>query len=341
MRIGVDVMGGDNAPDEILKGAFDALSALDKDDSIILAGERAPIEEAMGERGLTDDRLVVLECTDTISMDVSPVEGVRANPNSSIVKLAKLAGPKAGAERLDAWLSAGNTGACVTAAQMHMRRLRNVHRPGVAVTVPTFTGPVVLIDVGANIEPKPSHLAQYGVMGAIYAQRILGMEKPRVGLMNVGAEEAKGTTGLKKARDMLRDNASIDFVGYVEGRGVFDGEANVVITDGIVGNVMIKLAEGLSAGIFKAIAAEVFQIDPELAVRFEPVVKSLYKKHDYHEYGGAPLLGVNGGCMMSHGSSVARTISNGIRRACDFARSGVNEAITEALADASMESAQA
>ena len=222
-------------------------------------------------------------------------------------------GPKAGDDRLAAWISAGNTGACVTAAQMNMRRLPNVIRPGVAVTVPTFSGPVILIDVGANIEPKPLHLAQYGVMGDIYAKRILGMDSPRVGLMNVGGEEAKGTTGLKQTRDMLKEDSSIDFVGFVEGRGVFDGEADVVITDGIVGNVMIKLAEGLSAGIFKAIASEIFETDPELAMRFEPVVKSLYAKHDYHEYGGAPLLGVNGVCMISHGSSIARTITNAVR----------------------------
>ena len=169
-------------------------------------------------------------------------------------------------------------------------------------------------------------------MGSIYAQRILGIESPRVGLMNVGGEEAKGTADLEFARDMLRDAEATNFIGYVEGRGVFDGEADVVVTDGVVGNVMIKLAEGLSAGIFKAIASEVFEIDPELAMRFEPVVKSLYSKHDYHEYGGAPLLGVNGVCMIVHGSAVGRTITNAILRGREFVLSGVNQAITESLA---------
>ena len=211
---------------------------------------------------------------------------------------------------------------------MYMRRLRHVHRPGIAVTVPTFSGPIVL-DVGANIEPKPHHLAQYGVMGSIYASRSMG--DPR-SASDVGGEEAKGTAEMKFARDMLRDAENTNFIGYVEGRGVFDGEADVVVTDGVVGNVMIKLAEGLSAGIFKAIASEVFEIDPELAMRFEPVVKSLYAKHDYHEYGGAPLLGVNGVCMIAHGSAVGRTITNAILRGREFVRSGVNEAISEALA---------
>jgi glycerol-3-phosphate acyltransferase PlsX len=340
MRIGVDVTGGDNAPHEILKGCFDALEHLEATDRIVLAGDEAAISEALVERGVNDDRLEILACSETIGMNESPVEAVRTKRKSSIALLSRLGGPKGGDDRLDCWISAGNTGACVTAAQMNMRRLRNVHRPGIAVTVPTFSGPIVLIDVGANIEPKPHHLAQYGVMGSIYAQRILGIKSPRVGLMNVGGEEAKGTADLKFARDMLRDADGIDFVGYVEGRGVFDGDADVVVTDGVVGNVMIKLAEGLSAGIFKAIATEVFEIDPELAMRFEPVVKSLYKKHDYHEYGGAPLLGVNGVCMIVHGSAVGRTITNAILRGREFVLSGVNLAITEALATVGQDAAR-
>ncbi|MAB71376.1 MAG: phosphate acyltransferase PlsX [Planctomycetaceae bacterium] len=338
MRIGIDVTGGDNAPHEILKGCFDAIELLEPDDRLILAGDEPEIAEALVERGINDDHLEILHCEQTIGMSESPVEAVRTKRKSSIAILSKMSGPKAGEDRLDCWISAGNTGACVTAAQMNMRRLRNVHRPGIAVTVPTFSGPIVLIDVGANIEPKPHHLAQYGAMGSIYAQRILGIENPRVGLMNVGGEEAKGTADLKFARDMLRDSQATNFIGYVEGRGVFDGDADVVVTDGIVGNVMIKLAEGLSAGIFKAIATEVFEIDPELAMRFEPVVKSLYSKHDYHEYGGAPLLGVNGVCMIAHGSAVGRTITNAIRRGQEFVRSGVNQAITETLASVGQES---
>jgi glycerol-3-phosphate acyltransferase PlsX len=236
--------------------------------------------------------------------------------------------------RLDAVISAGNTGACVAAAQLHMRRLDGVIRPGIAVTVPTFAGPIVLIDVGANIEPKAHHLAQYGVMGDIYARRVLGIANPRVALMNVGGEEQKGTQEMRDARDLLRMTDGLQFSGFVEGRGVFDGEADVVITDGIVGNVMLKMAEGLSSGIFKALAKEVFVIDPTLASRLEPVVKSLYAKYDYHEHGGAPLMGVNGVCLISHGSSVARTITSAIRRARSFVDLGVNDAIVERLSAA-------
>jgi glycerol-3-phosphate acyltransferase PlsX len=335
MRIGLDVMGGDHAPHAVLDGAVSALDRLEPADRLYLVGDGDVIASKLNEAGVDDERLVVVRCSQTIAMDEPPVEAVRSKPDSSITVLAELAsGRKAsrrGYEPLDAIISAGNTGACVAAAQMHMRRLRNVHRPGIAVTVPTFSGPILLIDVGANIEPKPHHLAQYGVMGEIYARRILGVQNPRVALMNVGGEEQKGTAEMKLARDLLRNAEGANFVGYIEGRAVFNGEADVVITDGVVGNVMIKLAEGLSAGIFKAITREVMRIDPTLAERFQPVVKEIYAQHDYHEYGGAPLLGVNGTCLIAHGTSEARTIANAIRRAGDLVNAKVNEAIVERL----------
>lgn len=331
MRIGVDVMGGDHAPGEILKGAFAALERLSPDDRLVLAGDRGVIEEAIAERGVRGDRIEIVATTQVIEMAAPPVESVRQNPDSSIAVLARMAGPKD--RQIDGWLSAGNTGACVTASQFQMKRLPGVHRPGIAVTVPTFAGPIILIDVGANIEPKPHHLAQYGVMGEVMASKVLGIEAPRVALMNVGGEEQKGTGEMKRARDLLRGTPALNFIGYVEGRGVFDGQADVVVTDGVVGNVMLKLAEGLSAGIFKAIAREVMEIDPTLALRLDPVVRSIYAKHDYHEYGGAPLLGVNGYCMIAHGSSVARTICNAVLRTRQFIESDLNGALVARLAE--------
>ncbi len=333
MRIGIDVMGGDNAPDEILKGCFAALTNLATEDQLVLIGDADLINEAIAERGIKSSQIEVITTTEVIGMNESPVDAVRTKKDSSIVIMGRMASPKL-PNRLDAIISAGNTGACVAAAQLHMRRLEGVIRPGIAVTVPTFAGPIVLIDVGANIEPKASHLAQYGVMGDIYARRVLGIKNPRVALMNVGGEEQKGTQEVRDARDLLRATEGLNFTGFVEGRGVFNGEADVVITDGIVGNVMLKMAEGLSSGIFKALAKEVFAIDPTLASRLEPVVKSLYAKYDYHEYGGAPLLGVNGVCLISHGSSVSRTITNAIRRAHNFVELGVNEEIVTRLAAA-------
>jgi phosphate acyltransferase len=338
MRIGIDVMGGDNAPDEILKGAFKALAQLPAEDTIVFFGKGDIIEEAIRDRSISANgpgaRIEIVHCSEVIEMTDPAVESVRSKRDSSISRAAEYASPKH-PNRIDAWISAGNTGACVTASQMYMRRLPNVIRPGIAVTVPTFAGPIVLIDVGANIEPKPIHLAQYGVMGDAYARGILGIKNPRVALMNVGGEEQKGTSEIKLARDLLRGIEDINFIGYVEGRGVFDGDADVVITNGVVGNVMLKLAEGLSRGLFQAIAQQVLETDPELAIRLEPVVKAIYAKHDYHEYGGAPLLGVNGTCLISHGSSVSRTMHNAVLRARQFVLSGLN-----AIIDARLESIQ-
>jgi glycerol-3-phosphate acyltransferase PlsX len=335
MRIGVDVMGGDNAPHAILDGAIGALPRLDEADRIVLVGDRDVIEGCLDDADAPRDQIEIVPTSQVIAMAEPPVEAVRNKPDSSITVLAALASAKKalkrGLEPVQAIFSAGNTGACISAAQMHMRRLRNVHRPGIAVTVPTFSGPVILIDVGANIEPKPHHLAQYGIMGEIYARSLHGIERPRVALMNVGGEEQKGTAHMKDARDRLRAVSEIEFNGYIEGRSVFDGGADVVITDGLVGNVMLKLAEGLSAGIFKAIAREVHRIDPDLAKRFDPVVQRIYAQHDYHEYGGAPLLGVNGVCLIGHGSSEARTVTNAILSTKQFVQTGVNDAIVSRL----------
>ena len=330
MRIGLDVMGGDNAPDAILEGAIGSLDSIGPDDEIVLVGDAGVIETYLKKHGVDDPRVTVVGTTEVIAMAEPPVEAVRSKKDSSIVKLAQIAGRKAESP-LDGIISAGNTGAFVAAAQMFLRRLPGVHRPGIAVTMPTFAGPVTLIDVGANLEPKPHHLAQYGIMGEVYAALELSARKPRVALMNVGGEEQKGTSDMAEAREQLRADKSVDFIGYVEGRGVFDGEADVVITDAIVGNVMLKLAEGLSAGIFKAIAREVQELDPELAVRLDPVFRNIYAKHDYHEYGGAPLLGVAGICLISHGSSVGRTITNAVGLARRLVESRLNETITSRL----------
>jgi glycerol-3-phosphate acyltransferase PlsX len=216
MRIGIDVMGGDNAPDEILKGCFAALSKVPADDTLVLFGKGDIIEEAIKDRGLSKDgpgaRIEVVHCSEVIEMDDPPVEAVRSKRDSSIARAAEHAGPRH-PNRCDAWISAGNTGACVTASQMYMRRLPNVIRPGIAVTVPTFAGPIVLIDVGANIEPKPVHLAQYGVMGDAYARGILGIKNPRVALMTGGGEEQQGTCEMTVARDLLRGAENLNFIG--------------------------------------------------------------------------------------------------------------------------------
>lgn len=332
MRLAVDAMGGDHAPDAIVKGCFDALQLLAPDDQLILVGDRAVIADMAAERGVRDERLIIVHAPDLIGMDESPVEAVRGKPESSIVQMSLLGSRRKSANPVDVVISAGNTGACVSAATMHMKRLPGVHRPGIACAIPSFNGPVVLCDVGANPEPRPIHLAQYAVMAETYSREVFGVARPRIAQMNIGSDEAKGTALTREVRDLLKRMPDLNYIGYIEGRDLFEGAADVVVTDGFVGNTMLKLAEGLSKSLVNAIVHEIFTVAPDLGLRLEPVMKSLFKKNDYHEYGGAPLLGVNGMCFICHGSSEARTIRAAIRVARDYARRNVNEAIVSRIA---------
>ena len=332
MRLAVDVMGGDFAPEAVLKGALDALDILAPTDQLILVGRRELIEDMLRERRVDDARLVIEHASEVIEMHEKPAKAVRAKPDSSIVRMAELGSRRSGGQ-VDVVLSAGNTGACVSAAIMKMKRMTGVHRPGIAVTIPAFVGPVVLCDAGANPEPLATHLWQYGVMAETYARHVLGIASPRVGVMNIGSEESKGSDLVRKAADLLRITPGLNYVGFVEGRDLFDGAADVVVTDGFVGNTLLKMAEGLAMSLMKAIAHEVTEHDPELMLKLEPVLRKLYKKNDYHEYGGAPLLGVNGAFMIAHGSSQPRTIRAAIRNSRDFVATGVNEAIRARIAE--------
>ncbi len=335
MRIGIDVMGGDYAPDAILHGSLDAIPLLRPGDKLVLIGDGAVIEEIIEERGLTGNPFLEIEPTATvIGMDEQPVTALRVKPDSSIVRMAELGSTRRGGDKYcDIIISAGNTGACVASAQMLMRRLPGVHRPGIAVVIPTFHGPIVLCDVGANPEPRPSHLHQYGRMAQVYATTLIGIKEPRVALLSIGGEEGKGNALVKETAKLIRQDKTLNYVGYVEGRDLFDGKCDVVVCEGFTGNVVLKLAEGLAAGLFRTIAHEILEVDPELAARFEPIVKSIYRKHDYHEFGGAPLLGANGICIICHGSSEARTITAAIRNAIKYAEYDVNRRIVEVLAD--------
>lgn len=333
MRIAIDVMGGDHAPDAILEGSIDALDLLDDDDRLVLIGDEPVIREILSERGKADDPRIEIEATtQVIGMAEQPVAALRDKPDSSINRMAALGRKRAGAERVDIMISAGNTGACVAAAQMSMRRLPGVHRPGIAVTMPTFFGPIVLCDVGANPVPRSTHLHQYAHMAGVFAERVIGIDNPRTALMSIGGEEGKGTPLVVETNKLMKADPNLNYVGYCEGRDLFNGAADVIVCEGFTGNVVLKLAEGLAAGLFRTIAHEIFEEDPDLAMRFEPVVKKIYAKHDYHELGGAPLLGVNGISIICHGSSEARTITAAIREALKYARHHVNEGIVEALA---------
>jgi len=333
VRVAVDVMGGDHAPAEILQGCWQAASLLDGDDAVLLVGDEKVIINALEVCGLNSSqktRYRIVPSTQVIAMDDSPVEAIRNKPDSSIAVMCKLAARG----EADAVISAGNTGACVAAAQLRMRLLPGVSRPGIAVVLPTFHGPVVICDVGANISPKPMHYEQYAIMAGAYAEAICGVKEPRVGLLSIGEEDAKGTAVVKEARELMREQPCIRFVGNVEGRDLFKGTVDVVICDGFVGNIVLKFTEGMADGLFKTIAAELDQAAPDLAPQVSKVMKKIYQRHDWQEYGGAPLLGINGYCLICHGRSQAKAIKNAIRVAKQLVTSRVNEKIVETITKA-------
>jgi glycerol-3-phosphate acyltransferase PlsX len=327
----VDVMGGDRAPAAILKGCWEAAPLLGEEDLVYLVGDENVIRAGLASSELSaaqKERYQIVATTQVVEMDDAPVEAIRNKPDSSIAVMCKLAAKG----EADVVISAGNTGACVAAAQLRMRTLPGVSRPGIAVIMPTFYGPIVLCDVGANISPKPKHLHQYAIMAGAYSTKLCGIENPRVGLLSIGEEDAKGTTMVKEARKLLRDEPQINFVGNVEGRDLFKGVIDVVVCDGFVGNIVLKFTEGLAEGLFQMILAELQEVGGELLEQFKPVMKKIYQNHDWQEYGGAPLLGVGGYCLICHGRSDSRAIKNAIRVGKQLVTSGVNSTIVEKIA---------
>lgn len=329
-------MGGDNAPDDILRGCIDGLKHLAPDDKLVLFGNERDIDEVLSEVGVSDPRIEIVATTQVIEMAESPSLAVKGKPDSSIVQMCRYSSQREQdpSKRCDAALSAGNTGACVAAGIMQMKRLPGVHRPGISVAMPSMHGPMVLCDAGANPEPTATHLWQYAIMADVVAKRMLHIENPRVAIMNIGAEDSKGTGTIKQARDMIKSTPGLNYIGFIEGREFFAGVADVVVTDGLMGNVVLKTAEGIAKSLFEAIGQEILEIDPDLMSRFAPVAKSIWAKNDYHEHGGAPLIGVNGTLFIAHGSSEPRTIANAIRSCREYVSAGINDGIVQRIAEA-------
>ncbi|KPK38989.1 MAG: hypothetical protein AMJ65_12145 [Phycisphaerae bacterium SG8_4] len=332
MRIALDAMGGDDAPEQIVAGAIEAIEHLGSDDELILVGSEEAVEAYLPPAGRREGKISVFHAPDVISMDATPIESLRKKPKSSIAVLAKLAKR----DQVDAVISAGNTGACVAAFQMRMRNLPGVVRPGIAVVFPTPEGPVTICDVGANIACKPINLYQYGAMARVYSRNLLGIENPRVGLMSIGSEDAKGNELVKKTLDMMKSDSKMNFVGNIEGRDIFTGACEVVVTEGFVGNVILKLTESLVDGLFRAIRDELMEEKIQLAMEFKPVMKRIYTKYDYSEYGGALLLGVNGTAVICHGASQSKMIKNAILASKRFYTKKINDKIVEYLSGTSL-----
>ncbi len=325
MRIAVDAMGGDHAPGEVVKGALEAVARFD-DIEVLLAGIPDKVEPLLPSK--RPDRIRLIPCAETVEMGESPVEAIRRKKNSSLRRIFELTA----AGEADAAISAGNTGATVAAASMLLRPLEGCRRPGIAATFPSAKGHTLLIDVGANIAPRPFHLLQYAVMAQVFAREVMGIAQPSVGILNVGTEDEKGTELVKSAKGLMSGHVG-GFVGSVEGRDIFNGSVDVVVCDGFVGNVLLKATEGLASYLISYFLDHMKEVFNLREAGSEEKMRAFVARNDYTEYGGAPLLGVEKAAIISHGSSNAKAISNAIKVARDFSRRQVNRLITDALAD--------
>jgi len=321
LRIAVDAMGGDHAPRELVAGAVDAArkdSALE----ITLVGREADIQSELDQLGEIPASISIVHATEVISMEDKPVEALKKRPDSSILRALGLVA----AGEADAVIAAGSTGAAVAAATMCLKRLPGVRRPGIAVPFPARNekGVAILVDAGANPNCRPHHLMQYAVMGSNYFQSVWGVEKPRVGLVSIGEEETKGTSLTQEAAVKIRAT-DVNYVGNVEGRGLFGGDIEVAVADGFVGNIILKAAEGVAELLLGRVKKVVGENDPKTFL-------SIAKSFDYANFGGAPLLGVDGTVIVCHGRSDRRAISNAILVAARAVAGHVNEHIVAGLA---------
>jgi len=329
VRVAIDAMGGDYAPGEIVTGAVAALNGIN-DLGIILVGRHSEIETHLKSLNYPVERLEMIHTDEVIAADDDPGKAVRKKKNASMVKVLQMVRDN----KADAALSAGNTGALMAGGLLFLGRLNGISRPALLTPMPSFNGGSVLfLDVGANMDAKPEQLVQYAYMGRVYAQQILGVSEPRVGLLNVGDEPNKGNAQVRKAYELLNDYLP-DFCGNVEGTDAFYNVADVVVCDGFVGNIFLKSTEGLSRtilGFFKQEISKKLRYKMG-AMLLRPVFHGLRNKIDDSGYGGAPLLGVDGLCVKCHGSSRARSIEQALyKQVHPFVKKNVTRQLQDAL----------
>ncbi len=326
-KIILDAMGGDNAPGATIQGAVSAVSEF-PDIHVDLVGKREILAPMLEQYAYDKDRIDIVHASQEIEMAEPPVQAVRTKTDSSMVVGLRMAAAGEG----DVFITAGSTGATVAGGTLIVRRIPKVLRPALAPVLPTAKGGMLLIDCGANVDCKPAYLAQFGVMGSIYMQTLMGVEDPRVGLINNGAEEEKGDTLTKEAYQLLKE-ADIHFVGNIEGRDLLLGNCDVAVCDGFVGNVLMKFMEGCAKFLFGLIKEELLSSTRTKlgAALAKPAFQTIRKKMDYSEYGGALLLGANAGVIKAHGSSDAKAIKNAVLQARNFAERHVVALIKEKI----------
>ncbi|MEW6067286.1 MAG: phosphate acyltransferase PlsX [Nitrospirota bacterium] len=327
MRIALDAMGGDYAPNINIEGAIEVVTNSD-DIDIILVGDESVLRAELEGKRFPPNKISIRHASQAVAMDESPSTAIRRKKDSSIRRGVELV--KTG--EADGFVSAGHSGVVMGTALLVLGTPEVVDRPAIATIMPTLKNPFVLIDAGANIHCKPHNLLQFALMGSTYSRIIFRRSEPRVALISTGEEDTKGNELTKEAFKLLKE-ADVNFIGNVDGKDVFTGRADVIVCDGFTGNVILKTSEGLADALIKMLKMEVANLTAGRIgyLLIKPALRNFKKKTDYVEYGGAPLLGINGTCIISHGRSTARAIKNAIRVASDFAKNKVYKLISSAI----------
>lgn len=329
MRIAIDGMGGDNAPQAVVNGVVQALNEFN-DLEFFITGPEDIIKEQLKQENYTGDKITIVDAKEVISTNEHPVMAIRKKKDSSLCKALNLVKEK----KCDAVLSAGSTGAFLAGCNFIVGRIKGVKRPALTPIMPGKNAPFMIVDAGANVDCKPEYLVQFAHMGREYYKGVLKAENPSIGLVNIGAEEEKGNELTKNTYQLLKNEEGLNFVGNVEPRDVTLGDTNVLVCDGFAGNTILKMYEGTASTLLKIIKDEILSSGVKAkvgALLLKPVFKSIKKKFDYKEYGGAPFLGVDGICIKAHGSSDGRAFKNAIRQAKLFHEKQILEKIKSEL----------
>ena len=324
VKVALDAMGGDNAPGAIVQGAIDAI-AESKEIKVYLVGKEALVKEELSKYNYNAEQIEVVDATEVIEMAEPPVMAIRKKKDSSIVKALHLV--KDGT--CDAFVSAGSSGAVLVGGQLVVGRIKGVERPPLAPLIPTEIGASLLIDCGANVDARPSHLVQFAKMGSVYMESIMGIKNPKVAIVNIGAEEEKGNALVKETFPLLKNTPEINFIGSIEARDIPKGYADVIVCEAFVGNVILKLYEGVGGTLIKKVKEGMMTtLRSKIgALLVKPALKTCLKSFDLEEYGGAPLLGLKGLVVKTHGSSKAVEIKNTILQCRTFKEQNINEKI--------------
>ena len=328
VKVALDAMGGDNAPVEIIKGGVAAINENNKV-KVFFVGQEEVIKEELAKYTYNAEQAEIVNATEIIETAEPPVMAIRKKKDSSIVKALTMV--REGV--CDAYVSAGSTGATLVGGQVIVGRLKGIERPALAPLIPTETGVSLLIDCGANVDAKPSHLVQYAKIGSVYMENIMGIKNPRVGIVNNGAEEEKGNALVKETFPLLKNCPEINFVGSVEARDIPKGVVDVIVCEAFVGNVVLKLYEGVGATLIKKVKAGMMtNLRSKLgALLVKPALKETLKSFDLEQYGGAPMLGLNGLVVKTHGSSKAVEVKNSIMQCVTFSEQNINEKIEDII----------